>query len=98
MSMSVLNVLRSVAQLSKGFWWGPHAARAWMLTGVVQERALRNVCNQRCAQPSPRSVLWSAIRSQPEKLGVRVFVRMGRLTGWTRMRAAMARRPKAPAT
>ena len=32
MSMSVLNVLRSVAQLSKGFWWGPHAARAWMLT------------------------------------------------------------------
>jgi putative ATP-binding cassette transporter len=33
-----------------------------------------------------------------EKLGVRVLVRMGQLTGWTKMRTAMARRPKAPAT
>jgi putative ATP-binding cassette transporter len=33
-----------------------------------------------------------------EKSGVRVFVRMGQLTGWAKMRAAMARRPKAPAT
>src|SRR5437867_8792082 len=32
MSMSVLNVCSSVTQLSKGFWWGPHAGRAWTLT------------------------------------------------------------------
>ena len=32
-----------------------------------------------------------------EKSGVRVFVRMGQLTGWAKMRAAMARRGKAPA-
>src|SRR5262245_47037755 len=32
MSMSALNVFSSVARLSKGLWWGPHAARAWMLT------------------------------------------------------------------
>ena len=33
-----------------------------------------------------------------EKSGVRVFVRMGQLTGWAKVRAAMARRSKAPAT
>ena len=43
MSMSVLNVLRSVAQLSKGFWWGPHAARAWMLTIGAFSLALLDV-------------------------------------------------------
>ena len=32
-----------------------------------------------------------------EKSGVRVFVRMGQLTGWAKVRAAMARRAKAPA-
>jgi ABC-type uncharacterized transport system fused permease/ATPase subunit len=32
-----------------------------------------------------------------EKLGARVFVRIGQLTGWTKLRAAMARRPKQPA-
>ena len=33
-----------------------------------------------------------------EKTGVRALIRMGQLTGWAKMRAAMARRPKAPAT
>jgi ABC-type bacteriocin/lantibiotic exporter with double-glycine peptidase domain len=32
-----------------------------------------------------------------EKLGVRVVVRIGQLTGWTKLRAGMARRPKQPA-
>lgn len=32
MSLSLLNVCSAIAQLSKGFWWGPHAGRAWMLT------------------------------------------------------------------
>jgi ABC-type uncharacterized transport system fused permease/ATPase subunit len=33
-----------------------------------------------------------------EKGRVRVLVRMGQLTGWAKVRAAMARRPKVPAT
>jgi vitamin B12/bleomycin/antimicrobial peptide transport system ATP-binding/permease protein len=32
MSMSAVNVFAAVARLSKGFWLGPQAARAWMLT------------------------------------------------------------------
>ena len=32
MQLSIFNVCGSIAQLSKGFWAGPHAFRNWMLT------------------------------------------------------------------
>ena len=44
--MSIFNVFRSVAQLSKGFWWGPHAGRAWMLTIGAFALALLDVVTQ----------------------------------------------------
>ena len=44
--MSIFNVFRSVAQLSKGFWWGPHAGRAWMLTVGAFALALLDVVAQ----------------------------------------------------
>src|SRR5262245_11035090 len=44
--MSIFNVFRSVAQLSKGFWWGPHAGRAWMLTLGAFALALLDVVAQ----------------------------------------------------
>jgi putative ATP-binding cassette transporter len=46
MSMSALNVFSAVARLSKGFWLGPHATRAWMLTIGAFALALLDVAVQ----------------------------------------------------
>src|SRR5262245_21664169 len=46
MSISALTVFRAVARLSKGFWFGPHAARAWILTIGAFALALLDVAVQ----------------------------------------------------
>jgi len=46
MSISALNVFRAVTRLSKGFWFGPRAARAWILTIGAFALALLDVAVQ----------------------------------------------------
>lgn len=46
MTMSVFSVIRSIIQLSRGFWWGPKAGRAWMLTIGAFALALGDVVAQ----------------------------------------------------